>query len=227
MVKKLLVVSDDAYDIWYHFNLQQPGFFIKVIMDEYGIDKNFSRKVLDDYDEQVEALQAEFDLQIRTISKGYQDQIQALTQRNHELIRDVSSLKLQLGPALDALRAKIDTDLLARFGHQMEEFLKTKSQQLKYKQQVIEKQYANLDTMRERLLEQKKINAKLQMNNNNNNANVQQVAPKPAGTAAREEVTASQAFMTQSQAALNRFGRVDAAREQSPAEALKVRRRHT
>ena len=38
MVKKLLVVSDDPADIWFHFNIQQPGFFQKVIMNEYGLD---------------------------------------------------------------------------------------------------------------------------------------------------------------------------------------------
>lgn len=42
MIKKLLVVSDDPADIWYHFNLQQPGFFYQVVMDEYGVDRNFS-----------------------------------------------------------------------------------------------------------------------------------------------------------------------------------------
>lgn len=90
MVKKLLVVSDDAQDIWYHFNAQQPGFFIKVIMEEYGIDKHFARKVLDDFEEQAAVMKNEFDLQMKTVGKGYQDQIQALTQRNHELADQVS-----------------------------------------------------------------------------------------------------------------------------------------
>jgi hypothetical protein len=115
MIKKLLVVSDDAQDIWYHFNAQQPGFFIKVIMDEYGVDKHFARKVLDDFEEQAARMKNEFELQMKTVGKGYQDQIQALTQRNHELAREVSSIKLQLGPALAALKDRVEAELLTRF----------------------------------------------------------------------------------------------------------------
>ena len=78
-------------------------------------------------------MKVDFEAQMKTVAKGYRDQIQALTQRNHELTREVSSIKLQLGPALAALKDKVEEELLVRFDRQMQEFLKSKTQQLKYK----------------------------------------------------------------------------------------------
>lgn len=71
MVKKLLVVSDDPADIWYHFDMQQPGFFYKVVMNEYGVDQDFSRKVLEDFREEIKQLQVDFENQLSVDSEGY------------------------------------------------------------------------------------------------------------------------------------------------------------
>ena len=133
MVKKLLVVSDDAQDVWYHFNAQQPGFFLRVLMEEYGIDQSFSKKVMKDFHEQAKDMQERFDEQLREVSHGFQTQIAALTLRNQELIKEAAATRLKIGPAIDALRDKIHKQLLKSYDEQIEEFLRTKTQQIKYK----------------------------------------------------------------------------------------------
>jgi hypothetical protein len=54
MVEKLLVVTQDPFEIWRAFEDFQPGFFITVIMKEYSIGDNFAAKVLDDFKGEVE-----------------------------------------------------------------------------------------------------------------------------------------------------------------------------
>ena len=49
MVEKLLIVTDNARDIWTAFEDYQRGFFTKVLQEEYSIGDNYSAKVIDDF----------------------------------------------------------------------------------------------------------------------------------------------------------------------------------
>jgi len=53
--------------------------------------------------------------------------------RNQELIKEAAATRLKIGPAIDALRDKIHKQLLKSYDQQIEEFLRTKTQQIKYK----------------------------------------------------------------------------------------------
>lgn len=73
---------------------------------------------------------------------------------------------MQIGPATDALSLKVESEMLENFNKQMDCFLKSKTQQLNFKQQIIDKQYQNMDKMRHTILEQKKTIARFQLNQN-------------------------------------------------------------
>ena len=49
MVEKLLVVTEDAKQVWKAFDEFSPGFFTKVIQEIYSIGDNFSKKMRDDF----------------------------------------------------------------------------------------------------------------------------------------------------------------------------------
>lgn len=49
MIQKLFIVSNDPEIIWKEINLQNPGFFVEVIKQEFGIADGFSKKIQDDF----------------------------------------------------------------------------------------------------------------------------------------------------------------------------------
>ena len=49
MIQKLFIVSNDPEIIWKEINLQNPGFFVEVIKQEFGIADGFSKKIYEDF----------------------------------------------------------------------------------------------------------------------------------------------------------------------------------
>ena len=52
MIQKLFIVSNDPEIIWKEINLQNPGFFVEVIKQEFGIADGFSKKIHEDFSAQ-------------------------------------------------------------------------------------------------------------------------------------------------------------------------------
>ena len=64
MVTKVLVVCDDAEEIWKEFNNIRPGLFTSVLQEEFGVGGNFTNKVIADFNQEISALQRTHEKQL-------------------------------------------------------------------------------------------------------------------------------------------------------------------
>ena len=56
IVEKLLVVCNDAREVWDAIEQRQPGYFVPILQEEYRIGDDFSNKVIQDYRKEISTL---------------------------------------------------------------------------------------------------------------------------------------------------------------------------
>ena len=71
MVEKLLIVTDDPKEIWKAFELVSPGFFTKVLQEEYSIGDGFVDKVIDDFNFEIKKVKDDLDERIDEMRKAF------------------------------------------------------------------------------------------------------------------------------------------------------------
>jgi len=53
IIEKLLVVCNDAREVWDAIEQRQPGYFVPILQEEYQIGDDFSSKVIQDYRKEI------------------------------------------------------------------------------------------------------------------------------------------------------------------------------
>ena len=64
MVVKVLIVCDDAEEIWKEFNNIRPGIFTSVLQEEFGVGGNFAQKIIADFNKEIQSLQRAHEKQL-------------------------------------------------------------------------------------------------------------------------------------------------------------------